>query len=442
MAALPVILIFDAGRTNKKVLLFDEDYRVVHEESVQLAETIDEDGDPCEDVHGLTSWIRNTLTRILLKKEFSVRAVNFSGYGASFVCTDNLLNPVLPLYNYLKPFPDELREKFYLTYGGEDEFSRQTCSPVLGSLNSGMQLYRLKHERPGRYSAIRYALHLPQYLSAVVTGLPFSEITSIGCHTNLWHFRNNQYHPWVVREGLESILPPMTSSHAVVMKGNMVVGAGLHDSSSALIPYLKNFTEPFVLLSTGTWSISLNPFNSKPLSKEELGMDCVCYLSYRGDPVKASRLFAGHEYEQGIKRIAEFFHVSTEQVRNSVIPEFQRPTRPEAGSGDITFSFNKANLREFDDYQQANHALVSDIARCQFLSTSLVVRDSAVTSIFVDGGFSKNKTFMRLLRYVFEGVKVSAASVAQASALGAALVIHEHWNTKPLPADLIRLQHD
>jgi hypothetical protein len=35
---------------------------------------------------------------------------------------------------------------------------------------------------------------------------------------------------------------------------------------------------------------------------------------------------------------------------------------------------------------------------------------------------------------------VYAASVAQASALGAALAIHPHWNTKNLPADIIDLK--
>ena len=39
----------------------------------------------------------------------------------------------------------------------------------------------------------------------------------------------------------------------------IAVGAGLHDSSAALIPYLSAFREPFILLSPGTWCISLNP---------------------------------------------------------------------------------------------------------------------------------------------------------------------------------------
>ena len=52
-----------------------------------------------------------------------------------------------------------------ITYGGESQFSKQTASPVLGNLNSGMQLYRMKYEKPEKFKQINYALHLPQYLS-------------------------------------------------------------------------------------------------------------------------------------------------------------------------------------------------------------------------------------------------------------------------------------
>jgi hypothetical protein len=37
MNALPVILIFDVGKTNKKVLLFNQEYKLVLEKSVQLS---------------------------------------------------------------------------------------------------------------------------------------------------------------------------------------------------------------------------------------------------------------------------------------------------------------------------------------------------------------------------------------------------------------------
>jgi hypothetical protein len=38
-------------------------------------------------------------------------------------------------------------------------------------------------------------------------------------------------------------------------------------------------------------------------------------------------------------------------------------------------------------------------------------------------------------------MEVFAASMAQATALGAALVIHSEWNSKPIPTDLIELRY-
>ena len=78
MNKIPVIAIFDVGKTNKKVLLFDEYYKVVYEKSKQLEETKDEDGFSCENVFALTDWIKSTFQRLLNEKQFDIKAVNFS----------------------------------------------------------------------------------------------------------------------------------------------------------------------------------------------------------------------------------------------------------------------------------------------------------------------------------------------------------------------------
>ena len=129
---------------------------------------------------------------------------------------------------------------------------------------------------------------------------------------HIWDFTKKDYHKWVYEEGIHEKLPPIKPSDEVVpaaFPGNGYgVGVGLHDSSAALIPYQVSFQEPFVLISTGTWCISLNPFNHTPLTQEELKQDCLSYLHYKGGPVKAARLFAGQEHEDQVKRIAAHFH--------------------------------------------------------------------------------------------------------------------------------------
>lgn len=70
----------------------------------------------------------------------------------------------------------------------------------------------------------------------------------------------------------------------------------------------------------------------------------------------------------------------------------------------------------------------------------MVLENSPVKRLFVDGGFSKNPIYMSLLAAAFPQSEVYAASVAQASALGAALAIHHHWNTQPIPVEIIDLK--
>jgi sugar (pentulose or hexulose) kinase len=430
MPAQSVIVLFDVGKTNKKVFLLDEQYKIVWEQSQSLPETKDEEGESCEDVEKLTNWVRRTFDQVMTLRDITIRAVNFSAYGASFVHIGKDGTPVAPLYNYLKPYPEGLKKKFYDTYGGEITFSMLTASPVLGSLNSGMQLYRIMEQRPELYGQIQNSLHLPQYLSFLLTGQRCSDITSIGCHTNLWNFSQDHYHEWVYREGIIDKLAPIRGHDAVLpVAGTAIVsGIGLHDSSAAMIPYLASFQEPFVLISTGTWCISMNPFNHVPLTVAELQKDCLCYISYQGRPVKASRLFAGYEHEQQVKKIAAHFHKD---------PRYAETV---AFDPDIVSFLHGKEGDDHDNFEQAYHRLIMDIMVQQAASTQLVLQGTDVKRIFVDGGFARNQVYMHLLAAAFPHIEVFAASIPQATAIGAALAIHSHWNTRSLPGDIIELK--
>ncbi len=449
---IPVIAIFDIGKTNKKLFLFDEDYKIVFERSARFIETKDEDGDTCENLESLRLSVFDSLHEVLRNKQFDIKAINFSTYGASLVYVDENGRPLAPLYNYLKEYSEPLKTQFYDTYGVEESVAVSTASPVLGSLNSGMQLYRIKYEKPELFEKIKYALHLPQYMSSIITGKMHSDITSIGCHTNFWDFGKQDYHDWVYKEGLADKLAPIFPGDQVMQSTfpseNYMTGVGLHDSSAALIPYIESFKEPFILLSTGTWCISLNPFNNQPLTKEELDKDCLCYLSFQAKPIKASRLFTGFEHEQEVKRIANHFGTTVGKYKTTklsvpiiakYLPNGELNTYFETLADDY-YNFSKENLSDFKDDIEAYHFLFFTLVLKQYTATQLLIKNTTVKRIFVDGGFSKNLIFMNLLAMVFPEIEVYAASMAQATSMGAAVAIHKHWNTKPLPTDMIALK--
>ena len=437
-----VILIFDIGKTNKKVLLFNEQYELVWNNSAMIPETTDEDGFPCDDLAAITQWINEQLSRARTLKEFEIVAVNCTAYGASLVYLDQQHRPLTPLYNYIKPYPADILEKFTAKY---PDWPVLTASPVSGNLNAGLQLYRMKEQQREVLQAVCHACHLPEYISFLIGGSIHAEITSIGCHTGMWDFKKKQYHRWLTEEGLMDLLPPLKKANQAnavqLAAGNRIAGTGLHDSSAALVPYLLQVKQPFLLLSTGTWSISLNPFNNHSLTKEELEQDCLCYLTPEGSPVKASRLFAGAFHEQQVQRMAAHFHVAptyfnTIHFNVSLVKrqqyKFDRVYTPG--------TFHQRDLSEFATHEEAYHHFIHDLVEQQVVATGLVLHGTRPRKILVDGGFSRNEVFMQFFAMAMREYEVSAAALGEASALGAALIIHEHWNSNPIPEELIQVK--
>jgi sugar (pentulose or hexulose) kinase len=439
MASTPVIVVFDIGKTNKKVFVFDASYRILHEHTDHLPETSDDDGFPCEDIELLSRWVLTQWKALLQDTRWSVKAVNVSAYGASFVNLGSDGRPITPLYNYLKPLPPQTRDAFRRSY---PEIWTSTASPDLDNLNSGIQLFMIKRDKPDLFARIAVSLHLPQYISCLLTGRAFSELTSVGCHTAMWDFTTMGYHRWINAEGLTGRQAELVPSNTVVEirteKDNIYSGIGLHDSSAALIPYLATQADPFCLLSTGTWSIALNPFNHSPLTAQELAQDCLCYLSYQGTPVKASRLFSGHFHDEQVKLLAAHFN-KREHYYKSISEDALSQHVATKPARNLDLTFTPFEPSDFTNYEAAYVFLMEELITRQIKSTRMVLSEG-VRKIFVDGGFSHNPLFMRLLAKAFPGYKVFAASVAQASALGAALAIRDSWKSAPFGSDLLKLR--
>ena len=310
-----VIAIFDIGKTNKKLYLFDEKFQVVFQREEPFPVITDEEDFECDDIDLITGWIENELSSLMERGEYDLVAVNFSTYGASLMFLDKNGKRLAPLYNYLKPVDKHIAESLFNAYGGKEEFCRRTASPDLGLLlNSGIQIEWFKKEKTTIAEKLKTVLHFPQYLSFFLTGEICSEPTSIGCHTMMWDFDNMSYHPWIKDHGIT--LPEPVNNDTVfgiVFGGkHILVGTGIHDSSASIVPYLKASKSKFILVSTGTWCIIMNPFNSEPLTADQLAQDCLCYLTPTKQQVKSSRLFMGHYHELYAKKSANFFDKPTD----------------------------------------------------------------------------------------------------------------------------------
>jgi L-fuculokinase len=436
----PVTLVFDIGKTTKKALLFDETFNVLEEITESFAEIVDQDGFPAEDLSLVTVWAREILTRFAADASYTVTHVNFSAYGASLVCLDREYNVILPFYNYLKPCPEEIRNQFYSDYIEGHHVLESTASPWLGFLNSGIQAYWMKHRQPEHFAKTKVLLHLPQYFSFLFTGKLFNDKTSLGCHTLLWDFNRDNYHNWVETENLSRLFPPIVNTTQTVTQPlygvAAKVGVGVHDSSAALMPYLMTRKEPFLMLSTGTWNICFNPWNHSPLTKEELDKDCLCYMTYEGKPVKASRIFLGHEHEVQQKKLAAWFQVPEDHYRKIQFNE--RIYLSLKGRDDLKFHplemegtgpipgkpLQSTMYAKFESFEQAQHRLVTDLVAWQKLSIDLVDPDEHIRDVILVGGFSKNQLFLQTLKREVATRKFFLSDHPRASALGAGWLVH------------------
>ena len=428
-----VIAVFDIGKTNKKILLFTEKYELVEMNEEKFETITDDDGFECDDIERIEKWIISSLTSVIENSKYTLKAVNFSTYGATLVFLDENGKRVTPLYNYLKPVPENIQNNLFDRNDGREEFCRKTASPALGLLlNTGIQMLWLKNKKPDVFARVANILNFPQYLSYLLTNKTVAEPTFLGCHTFLWDFDKNQYHEWVKEEGFELDQPIDSDTvYEVELAGKkFMAGVGIHDSSASLVPYLLGVKEKFVLVSTGTWCVSMNPFNEEPLTAGELANNCLKYLSIYQKPVKSTMYFMGHIHDVNVERIQKHFKVDKKAYQKVVLDMeftnllFEEQDRVFFKHGTPeTHVDTDVDLDQFENFDIAYHQFMYDLTlECaKYLKITLPKKDD-VESLIVTGGFARNPMFIQNLIRLFPDKKLFTSEIDNATALGAAMV--------------------
>ena len=427
-------LVFDVGKTNQKFFVFDTNFKILASEKVTLPKIEDEDGHSAENIVRIVSWMKESFKTLLLSETFEIDKVSFSGFGATLVHLDEKGEVVAPVYDYHKPVEADTFEPFYLDYGPEFVFATQTGSKNLNLLNSGKQLYWLKHKHPDVFKKIYKSLHLPQYLSYVFTGEMHTEFTSIGCHTDLWDYEKKDYHQWVKSEGLDRLFPQIVETQTTTIKNiggrKITFGIGIHDSSSALLTYLLKGKESFILLSTGTWCINFNPFSSDSFlfDKKQIEAGATAYMKIDGSPVKTSRLFMGEEYRLKVEKLIQYF--DQPKFHHHCL-EWEEQIMEEALKKSKNFFHWKyldnshappQDDLDFPNFETAYYQLMIELI--DLLKNKIaVICESLPKKIYIDGGFSDNKIFIKILSKQFPHQKIKAKPASFACALGAAQLV-------------------
>ena len=435
-------LIFDIGKTNKKLLLFGQNMELLYQEEQVFKEIVDDDGFACDDILKIENWIKEKVVEFANSKVYDIQYINFATYGATLVYLDKNGERLTPIYNYLKPLGEEIDTNLYNKYGGEQEFSRKTASPALKMLNSGLQILNLKQAKPEVYEKISSILHFPQYLSYLLSGKITSEATSIGCHTAMWDFDKMEYHQWLADEKIKLPTPINLDKTEKIKIGKkeIAVGIGIHDSSASLVPYLKAADKNFVLVSTGTWCINMNPFNSMPLTDEELKKDCLSYMTYEQKPVKSSRVFLGHIHDENLKQITKHFKKPNDAYKDVELNRVLLKTLLSVDEGKRVFFKNgipvnyideEIDFSVFKNLEHCYHQFIIDLTHILFESIDLILDNKqSIQHLYITGGFARNQIFATVLASIYKHLAVYTTEIDNATSLGAALTINKKMDYK------------
>jgi sugar (pentulose or hexulose) kinase len=208
------------------------------------------------------------------------------------------------MLDYEHPGPDDLAAEYDAIRPGFDE----TGSPRLGmGLNVGAQLFWQFRTDPGLKARLRHVVTYPEYWAFRLTGIAATEVTSLGCHTDLWNPVERGASSLVVTLGIAEVMAPTRKAgevlgpiladiaHRTGLPADTPVHCGIHDSNASLLPRLLAREAPFSVVSTGTWVIAM------AIGGEDVRLDpardTLINVNAFGDPVPSARFMGGREYD-------------------------------------------------------------------------------------------------------------------------------------------------
>jgi sugar (pentulose or hexulose) kinase len=302
MSAVRHVAVIDIGKSNAKVALVD--LSTLEEVSVRkTANHIRKDGPyPHLDVEGLWSFILEGLAA--LARDKTVDAISVTTHGATVTLLDRAGQLALPVLDYESDCPAETASEYDAL---RPAFS-ETGSPRLPlGLNLGAQLFWLQSRFPQQFANIASILMYPQYWSYRLTGIASNEVTSLGCHTDLWSPGAGDYSSLVKAHGWHRLMAPLrkaadilgpvlpeVANKAGLRPGTPVI-CGIHDSNASLLPHLMAQQPPFSVVSTGTWVISMAIGGS--MAKLDPARDSLVNVNAFGVAVPSARFMGGREYQ-------------------------------------------------------------------------------------------------------------------------------------------------
>lgn len=299
-------IVTDVGKTHSKATLWDEGgscqgQRVYANQRLSF-------GPLNLDASGIEMWLEGVLREYAQKGPVDAIVPVAHGAGVAVLSGNRLRFAPLD-YEWSGVSADRA------TYDRQRDPFAYTGSPALpAGLNLGVQLHWLESKDP---EGLRDATILPwaQYWAWLFCGVPATEVTSLGCHSDLWRPSDSTPSELCVRRGWADRMAPLMPADKVLgtlnsrwvkrtgLSSSVRVYCGLHDSNAALLDarcHLAMRGHDATMLSTGTWFVAMR----SPLQLDESLLeslpehrDCLVNVDFGGAAVPSSRFMGGREIE-------------------------------------------------------------------------------------------------------------------------------------------------
>jgi L-fuculokinase len=297
------IALFDVGKTQTKLLLIDgKDARILRQ--AERASTSQSSAlGPQLDVVGIERWLRAELA--VAPQVAEVTAIVPVAHGAAAVLIDEN-GVVLAAPDYENPEFESVADLYRPL---RDEFAA-TLSPFLPlGLNLGRQLFWLQQNAPEVIARCRHILTYPQYWAWRFSGVAASELTSLGCHTDLWLPLARAPSRLAVAQEWADKLPPLRGAQEVLgevrsdwaqdsgLDPRCLCVCGIHDSNASYLAYSLEVEpdEPFAVVSSGTWTVVMA--RGADLGNLVESRDMLANIDLSGRAVATARFPGGREYQ-------------------------------------------------------------------------------------------------------------------------------------------------
>ncbi len=419
--------VLDIGKTNVKLSLMDDNRLKVASFS-RKNNSIFADSYPHADVAGIWDWLVEVLNGCAYAKQITAFIVTTHGATAALVNEDLPGDGlVLPIMDYEFSGVESCNQSYDMV---RPEFT-ETLSPNLpAGLNLGRQLFWLEKKFPTQFSGASHLLMYPQYWGWRLTGQMATEVTSLGCHTDLWAPVNKHYSSLVARCDWERLMPPLEPAwqelgcvntqvaEQIGLLTDCKVYVGLHDSNASYSRYLLASHKPgaaFAVISTGTWTILMQANGNLAALGDKRDTLANCDIS--GEPVACARFMGGREYELICQRLGSDINepISYKTIQTAlnylwmVTPDFSDGNGPFAGMTPIISCPQTAASAVATLY----YALMIDQRLTDLQSTG---------PIYIEGSILKNSLLCSLVAQLRTGQAVYLSTDDTGTVQGALLL--------------------